>query len=53
MKQNFLVIHKGFLNWVNAHFNFSGGEIIAINGKTLRCSYDTTINRPVVHMVNA
>ena len=29
-----------FLKWVNAVFDFSDGEIIAIDGKTLRHSYD-------------
>ena len=29
-----------FLRWINELFHFSGGEIIAIDGKTLRRSYD-------------
>lgn len=42
-----------FLKWVNELFDFSGGEIIAIDGKTLRHSYDTASDRPAIHMVNA
>jgi predicted transposase YbfD/YdcC len=42
-----------FLRWINELFHFSGGEIIAIDGKTLRRSYDTASNRPAIHMVSA
>ena len=42
-----------FLKWVNAVFDFSGGEIIAIDGKTLRHSYDTASDKPAIHMVSA
>lgn len=42
-----------FLKWVNYMFDFSGGEIIAVDGKTLRHSYDTASGRPAIHMVNA
>ena len=42
-----------FLSWVNSVFDFSGGEIIAIDGKTLRHSFDNAISRPAIHMVNA
>jgi len=35
-----------FLRWINELFHFSGGEIIAIDGKTLRRSYD--IQHPAV-----
>ena len=42
-----------FLRWINELFDFSGGEIIAIDGKTLRGSYDTATNRPAIHMVSA
>ena len=46
-------LRKEFLNWVNAIFNVSGGEIIAIDGKTLRHSYDSASSTPAIHMVNA
>ena len=42
-----------FLKWVNRLFDFSGGEIIAVDGKTLCHSYDTANNRPAIHMVSA
>lgn len=42
-----------FLRWINELFDFSGGEIIAIDGKTLRHSYDTAAGRPAIHMVSA
>lgn len=42
-----------FLNWINAIFSFSGGEIIAIDGKTLRGSYDSASDRKAIHMINA
>lgn len=46
-------LQECFLKWINELFDFSGGEIIAIDGKTLRHSYDTASNRPAIHMVNA
>ncbi len=46
-------LRESFLKWINALFDFSGGEIIAVDGKTLRHSYDTASSRPAIHMVNA
>lgn len=42
-----------FLKWIQSLFNISNGEIIAIDGKTLRHSYDTASSRPAIHMVSA
>lgn len=42
-----------FLSWIQSLFKVSDGEIIAIDGKTLRHSYDTACNRPAIHMVSA
>jgi predicted transposase YbfD/YdcC len=42
-----------FLSWVKAIFQLSAGEIIAIDGKTLRHSYDTGGNKGAIHMVSA
>lgn len=42
-----------FLKWINLLFDFSGGEIIAVDGKTLRHSYDTASGRGAIHMVTA
>lgn len=46
-------LQRCFLNWINEVFDISEGEIIAIDGKTLRHSYDTARNKPAIHMVNA
>jgi predicted transposase YbfD/YdcC len=46
-------LQQVFLKWINALFDVSGGEIIAIDGKTLKQSYDTASNRPAIHMINA
>ncbi len=42
-----------FLKWVQTLFRVSEGEIIAIDGKQLRRSYDTASERPAIHMVSA
>jgi len=46
-------LQQCFLRWINEVFDFSSGEIIAIDGKTLRHSYDSARNKPAIHMVNA
>lgn len=42
-----------FLNWVQAVFEISDGRLIAIDGKTLRGSYERDSKRSVIHMVSA
>ena len=42
-----------FLSWINALVSFSNGEIVAIDGKTLRHSYDTGAGQGAIHMVSA
>lgn len=42
-----------FLSWVKALAHLSAGEVIAIDGKTLRHSYDTGGNKGAIHMVSA
>lgn len=42
-----------FLKWIQMLFHVSDGEIIAIDGKKLRHSYDTASKRPAIHMVSA
>lgn len=42
-----------FLKWIQMLFKVSDGEIIAIDGKKLRHSYDTANDRPAIHMVSA
>jgi predicted transposase YbfD/YdcC len=46
-------LQAGFLSWVNALVSVSDGEIVAIDGKTLRHSYDTGAGRGAIHMISA
>lgn len=42
-----------FLSWVKAVAELSAGEVIAIDGKTLRHSYDSGGGKGAIHMVSA
>jgi len=42
-----------FVEWVSAVVNICNGEIIAIDGKKLRGSYDTSSSKAAIHMVSA
>lgn len=42
-----------FLKWVNFAFEMTGGEIIPIDGKSLRRSYDKKSEKAPIHMVSA
>ena len=42
-----------FINWVKQIAECTQGEVIAIDGKTLRRSYDKGDNKAAIHMVNA
>ncbi len=42
-----------FLSWVRSVAQLSAGEIIAIDGKTLRHSYDSGGDKGAIHMVSA
>ncbi len=42
-----------FLSWINSLVATNNGEIIAIDGKTLRNSYDRGGTRKALHMVSA
>jgi predicted transposase YbfD/YdcC len=42
-----------FLSWVQAVFEVTHGQVIAIDGKKLRHSYDKTLGREAIHMVSA
>ncbi len=44
---------KCLLSWVTALHEISGGQVIAIDGKTLRRSYDTASGKAAIHMVSA
>jgi predicted transposase YbfD/YdcC len=42
-----------FLNWIRAINKMTAGEVIAIDGKSLRHSYDREANQKAIHMVSA
>jgi predicted transposase YbfD/YdcC len=44
---------QAFMRWVEGVFRVSKGQVIAIDGKTLRGSHDRGIGRDAIHMVNA
>ena len=44
---------KCLLGWITALHEISGGQIIAIDGKTLRRSFDKASSKSAIHMVSA
>jgi predicted transposase YbfD/YdcC len=42
-----------FLNWIQSVFEVTEGQIIPIDGKTLRRSYDRSSGKAPVHMISA
>ena len=44
---------KCVLSWIMSLQEITGGQIVAIDGKTLRRSYDTASNKSAIHMVSA
>jgi predicted transposase YbfD/YdcC len=42
-----------FVQWINEIFSPSKGEVIAIDGKRIRGSYDTNSGKSAIHMVSA
>ena len=46
-------LQQCFLEWVRSLVRLSGGQIIAIDGKTLRQSYDSADGKGAIHMVSA
>ncbi len=46
-------LQQCFLSWVQAVFEISGGQLIAVDGKTLRGSYDRGGKQGMIHMVSA
>ncbi len=44
---------QSFLSWVKSISNVTQGEVIAIDGKTLRHSYDRSQSQKAIHMVSA
>lgn len=43
----------GFVGWVEAVLHVTKGQVIAIDGKTLRRSHDKTIGKEAIHLVSA
>lgn len=46
-------LQQCFLNWVQAVFNITDGQLISLDGKTLRGSYDRGGKQGMIHMVSA
>ena len=44
---------KCLLSWITALHDITDGQVIAIDGKTLRRSYDAASNKSAIHMVSA
>ncbi len=44
---------KCLLSWISALHEISDGQIVAIDGKTLRRSYDRASSKSTIHMVSA
>lgn len=42
-----------FVNWMPSVVEMTEGDVIAIDGKTLRRSYDTASGKSAIHMVSA
>ena len=46
-------LQQSFLKWIESISRITFGEIVAIDGKTLRRSYDKSKDKPAIHMVSA
>jgi len=46
-------LERCFLTWMRALAQSSGGRLIAVDGKTLRRSFDKANNKAAIHMVSA
>ena len=46
-------LQQCFLNWIRAISNLTTGEVIAVDGKQLRHSYDRGASKGAIHMVSA
>jgi predicted transposase YbfD/YdcC len=44
---------KCFLNWIKEVSKITNGEIVSIDGKTVRRSYDKRSNKSAIHLVSA
>jgi predicted transposase YbfD/YdcC len=46
-------LQAGFVSWIQAVVQVTGGQLVAIDGKTLRHSYDRRSAKAAIHMVSA
>jgi predicted transposase YbfD/YdcC len=46
-------MQKAFVNWMQDCHDVTDGEVIAIDGKTVRGSYNKSKDKSAIHMVNA
>jgi predicted transposase YbfD/YdcC len=46
-------LQRYFLNWLHAVSELTHGEVVAIDGKTLRRSFDRAAGKGAIHMVSA
>jgi len=46
-------LNRCFLRWVETLVNKMGGEIIPIDGKTIRGDYDRNQNKSALHVISA
>lgn len=44
---------KCLLSWITALYEITDGQVVAIDGKTLRRSFDAASSKAAIHMVNA
>lgn len=44
---------KGFVRWVEGVFRVTDGQVVAIDGKTVRHSYNKNLGKGAIHMVSA
>ncbi|MCP4184542.1 MAG: ISAs1 family transposase [Hyphomicrobiales bacterium] len=44
---------QSFNRWVKSAFTVSSGQVVAIDGKTVRRSHDKTLGKKAIHMVSA
>ncbi|TQQ16331.1 ISAs1-like element IS1358 family transposase [Vibrio cholerae] len=50
---NPVALQRSFIAWMKDCHTLTDGEVIAIDGKTLRGSYDRSKGKETIHMVNA
>lgn len=45
--------HTCFINWISAVHSLTEGQVVAIDGKTLRSSYNRDDRASTIHMISA